>query len=71
MFNILDYIASNWMLPLGGIGIAIFAGWILPSSASREELGDDGKEWGGYTLWQFLVRFVCPLAIAVLMFAII
>ena len=26
-FDTFDYIATNWMLPLGGLGIALFTAW--------------------------------------------
>ena len=26
-FDTFDYLASNWMLPLGGLGVAIYTGW--------------------------------------------
>ena len=29
-FDTMDYLASNWMLPLGGLFIALYAGWVMP-----------------------------------------
>jgi NSS family neurotransmitter:Na+ symporter len=34
----LDYICSNWMLPLNGLASAIFAGWIWGASQAAKEL---------------------------------
>jgi NSS family neurotransmitter:Na+ symporter len=67
IFDLLDYLTSNIMLPLGGILIAVFAGWIMGSDAVREELGlRDGPI---FRVWRFLSRYVCPIAIgAVLAF---
>ncbi len=62
-FDLLDYLTTNIMLPLGGLFIALFAGWVLSRADSREELQmDDGL---GYRVWLFLVKFVAPLAVIV------
>jgi len=61
LFDIQDYFASNIMLPLGGILIAVFVGWVMPRSETLDEidLGDSLL----YRGWRFLVRYVCPIAI--------
>ncbi|MEM0929388.1 MAG: sodium-dependent transporter [Pseudomonadota bacterium] len=46
------------LLPLGGFLIAVFAGYVVSQSASREELGF--KTAAGYQRWRFLIRYVCP-----------
>lgn len=38
VFDLLDHLTSNLMLPAGGFAIAIFAGWVLPPTAFRDEL---------------------------------
>jgi NSS family neurotransmitter:Na+ symporter len=50
------------MLPLGGLLIAIFAGWYLSRSSSVDELamGDGFK----YKLWRMLIRYITPVAVA-------
>ncbi|MCB1587645.1 MAG: sodium-dependent transporter [Xanthomonadales bacterium] len=63
--NILDavnFVASDLLLPLGGLSIAIFAGWILLESRRREQLADLGT--GSYAIWKVLTRFVAPVLIA-------
>lgn len=59
-FDFLDYLTANIMLPLGGLFIAIFAGWLMRTSSSRDELRL-GKI--GYNVWLVLVRFVAPVAV--------
>lgn len=60
-FDTLDYVTSNVMLPLGGILVALFVGWVVHHTSARDELGtDDTLLFRG---WLFLLRFVCPLAI--------
>lgn len=62
MFDLLDFTTTNLMLPVGGILIAIFAGWILSSQSTREELGL--PEGMLFRAWQLLLRVVAPLALA-------
>lgn len=64
-FDHLDFLTSNLMLPLGGIGIAIFAGWIMTQDSSRAEL--EMKSDAGFTLWRILIRYVAPLAVSLVL----
>lgn len=52
---------TDIMLPVAGLLTAIFAGWIVSTSASREELGFRTEAW--YRRWRFLIRYVCPAGI--------
>ena len=61
LFDIQDYLTSNIMLPLGGILIAVFVGWVLSSEATREELGPESGRW--FAAWRFVARYLCPVAI--------
>jgi len=60
IFDNLDYLTINIMLPLGGLLIAVFAGWVMCRNSSADELGGAGTS---YKLWRFLVRFVAPIGI--------
>ena len=71
MFNTLDYVASNWLLPIGGLFIAIFTGWFLDSKITRAELEKGHGGFGLFGLWRFLLRIVCPLAIIWILYAVI
>ncbi len=70
-FGAFDYLASNWMLPIGGVGTAIFVGWILNSQTSREvlERGHGPIPW--FNLWLFLLKYVCPIAIGGILLSLI
>jgi neurotransmitter:Na+ symporter, NSS family len=57
-FDLMDYLTANILLPLGGLLIALFAGWVMSRAATRGELRmGDGL---GYRTWRFLVRYVSP-----------
>ena len=51
------------MLPLGGLFISIYAGWVMPARLRNAELSDlSGPVIG---LWLVLVRFVAPAMVVV------
>lgn len=61
-FDLIDYLVSNVLMPIGGMLYALFAGWWLARNVSVEELGvGDGAIFG---LWLLLVRVVAPLGVA-------
>jgi NSS family neurotransmitter:Na+ symporter len=62
IFDILDIVTTNFLLPLGGLAIALFAGWVMASGDTADELGV-GEQTGGYRLWRVLVRFVAPAGV--------
>ncbi|SIQ40830.1 sodium-dependent transporter [Marinobacterium stanieri] len=58
-FDTLDYLTSGWIMPLSGLAMAIFTGWIMTRAATHEEVGDG---WG-YRIWRFLIRYIVPVGI--------
>jgi NSS family neurotransmitter:Na+ symporter len=63
VFDLLDYLTSNIMLPLGGLFIAVFAAWVMKSTSTADELSLG--EGLAFPLWRFLVRFVTPVAVII------
>jgi NSS family neurotransmitter:Na+ symporter len=61
-FGLMEFVSSNVLLPLGGLLIAIFAGWFLSRNSSVDEMGMSDSL--GYRSWRFLVRYVTPVGIA-------
>jgi NSS family neurotransmitter:Na+ symporter len=57
-FDATDFLTNQIMLPLGGIFIAIFVGWIMKKEHVLEELGF--QENFIFKAWYFSVRFVAP-----------
>jgi NSS family neurotransmitter:Na+ symporter len=60
IFDNIDFLTSNILLPLGGVFIAVFAGWVMCRNSTADELGGAGPT---YKLWRFLARFVAPIGI--------
>jgi NSS family neurotransmitter:Na+ symporter len=63
VFDLLDYLTANIMLPLGGLLIAIFSVWIMRRADTVEEL--DMGDGAAYRLWHFLVRYITPVAVII------
>jgi len=65
-FDWLDFIASNVMLPLGGLLIVAFVGWYLGREKTEPEVTNEGELKAGYLpLFIFLAKFVAPVVIAI------
>ena len=57
-FDATDFLTSQIMLPLGGIFIAIFVGWIMKKEHVLEGLGF--KEDFIFKAWYFSIRYIAP-----------
>ncbi len=69
VFDLLDYLTTNVMVPLGGLSIAVFAAWYLRRDSSVDELGmGDGFF---YRWWRFLVRYITPVAVMIVFLDVI
>lgn len=60
-FETLDYLTANLMLPIGGLCIAIFAGRVMKTADSKDELALGNDQL--FDVWKFLVSYVAPAAI--------
>lgn len=62
LFDLLDYLTANIMLPLGGLLVTIFIGWRMSRQALEKELSLHGPWFG---LWYGVLRYVTPVAVAI------
>lgn len=62
-----DLLATNYLLPLGGLLITLFAGWVLTPKVGREELLKGGGSHSFYRIWFFLIRYVSPVLVALVL----
>jgi len=60
IYDNIEFLTSNVMLPLVGMMITIFAAWIMCRNSTADELGGAGT---AYRLWRFLASYVAPVAI--------
>ncbi|MHC5005080.1 MAG: SLC5/6 family protein, partial [Planctomycetota bacterium] len=61
----MDYLASNWLLPVGGFFIAIYAGWVMPRRMRDAECADMWPLW--FYGWLVLVRLVAPAMVIIVL----
>ena len=70
VFDVLDFVSSSLMLPVGALLTCTLIGWRLPRSLVDTELPEETA--GARRLVVFLLRYVCPLGIvAVLVTALV
>lgn len=64
IFSMFDDLSGMILLPLGGMLIAIFAGWVLDRQLYREEITNSGEIKAPYfKLLIFALRYIAPTAI--------
>ena len=62
-FDLLDNFTSKVMLPLGGLLMAIFVGFIVKKKIVHEELEMNQTL---FNLWRFIIRFIAPVAVTLI-----
>ena len=65
IFDHLDFLTSNLMLPFGAICMAIFAGWVMTKHMSQTELNMNSEM--GYFIWQVSIRVIAPIAVSIIL----
>lgn len=66
MFDWMDFITSSITLPLGGILCAIFVGYVMKKDTLEAHFLKFTTK-GVFNAWYFLVKYVVPLSISILM----
>jgi NSS family neurotransmitter:Na+ symporter len=65
IFDTLDFLAANILLLIGGLLISIFIGWVVPKHIKLDEIGV--KEGLFFNFWRFMIRFVIPPVLLVVL----
>ncbi len=69
IFGVLDFTASNLLLPLGGLLIVVFVGWYMKRTDVRDEMSNSGLlKIRLFNALIFILRFIAPVAIAIVLF---
>lgn len=64
-FDVLDFLTSNILMPLGAITFSIFVGWIIKKDGVYILFSDFmNKTW--FEIWYFALKFIVPIAIVVI-----
>lgn len=67
VFDVVDFVSSNILLPVGALLTCVFVGWRLPASLGQQELSADAPAL--QRCCRILLRFVCPVAIGAVILA--
>ncbi|NLC03026.1 MAG: sodium-dependent transporter [Tissierellia bacterium] len=66
VFDFFDILTDKIFLAIGGMLLAIFVGWFMKKEDLQDELTNSGTvEFGLFNVWYNLVKYVIPLAIAI------
>ena len=65
IFELLDYLTSNILLPMGGILITVFVGWLISKENIDSELKIKSKILK--SIWYFSARIIAPIAVIFVM----
>ena len=57
-----DYLANQFLMPIGGMMVAIFAGWFLKPDLALDEFS--GIQLKVFNTWRFFIRFISPTLVA-------
>src|SRR5690606_16704577 len=69
LFELFDFLSSNIVLPVGGIFIALFVGWVWGRNNFRAALSNDGLLANQYLADGIfvLLRYISPILILLIM----
>jgi NSS family neurotransmitter:Na+ symporter len=66
IFDFLDHLCSDWLLPLGGLIFTLFVGWQMSKADVRDEFTNGGTvNVKLFDAVHFLMRYVAPVGILV------
>lgn len=68
IFDFLDKLCSDWLLPAGGLLFTLFVGWKMSRSDAQDEFTNGGTLQANHAVFGavwFLLRFVAPVGIVV------
>ena len=64
LFDNIDHLTSNILLPTSGLLFTVFAGWFMSKKSSSDELDINRKFQ--YKFWRFLARYIAPIGVLVI-----
>lgn len=70
LFDFFDILTDKIFLAIGGMLLAIFVGWFMKKEDLRDEITNGGTmQFRLFELWYFLIKFVIPVAVAIVALA--
>lgn len=69
--TLMSIVFGNYSLTIGSMGLAIFVGYKWGVNRASAEIEAEGTRFAFKPMWGFLLRFLCPVAITVILIYII
>lgn len=67
LFDTMDYLVANVMLPLNALMLSLFVGWVMCRASVADQLSLSHNKMA-FQLWQFAARFIAPVAIMIILY---
>lgn len=68
MFDFLDFITADFMLPFAAVGLCLYMGWIAPRKLLQTEMTNHGRDRSRlFRPILFIVRWLAPVLIALVL----
>lgn len=61
LFDLYDFLVANLMIPLNGLLIALFGGWVIAKQLLRDEIRLKSEFM--FKAWHLIVRYLAPIVI--------
>lgn len=68
LFDVLDGFTTNYLLPISGIGVCIYLGWVIKKDSYLYEISNQGTYkslLGQYSF--YCIKYICPIMLFVLL----
>ena len=69
LFDALDYLTNNVTLPLGGLLVALFLGWVMKQKGVEELQDGSALAPALVGAWRLIIRYIAPVAILMILVA--
>ena len=64
LLDFCDFLTAQILMPFGALATCLLIGWFVPKRIVRDEFTNRGTTWVRvYSVYLFIVRFVCPVCI--------
>lgn len=68
IFDFLDTVATNIMLPVGGILLCVYMGWVAPRKFFYNEITNNGTlRTRTFGVMAFMIKWIAPILIAIIL----
>jgi NSS family neurotransmitter:Na+ symporter len=64
VFQLVDRLTSDALIPFAGVSLLIFSGWRLTAAVVQDELSPISPVW--FQVWRFLVRWLAPATLLII-----